>query len=96
MKQKLDTWLRASSETAHYLRLVVGGYIAYLGGDIILGFIRGEAGGAPLLALSIFLVLAGAAVAAVCLYALLRGLSLEKSRPREDAEEPSTEDGDKL
>lgn len=94
MKEKLIAKMKASPTNMHFLRVLVGGYIVYLGGGVVLDAIRGAAVGVPMLLLSVLLLLCGVLILAFSLYALLRHYTAEeaaKSREDSDAEDGTDE-----
>ena len=89
MKDRIIERLKQTSSTTHYLRLIVGGYVVYLGGGILWDAIQGAAVEALMLVLASVLVLCGAAIVGMCLYALIKHYTLEETK------QASTDPGDR-
>lgn len=84
MKEKLIDWMKKSTETAHYLRLFVGCYIAYLGGSTLYEILFVNKDGNLLISLlSVLLVIAGVIIACISLYALIKHIAAP-SKPYDD------------
>ena len=73
MKEKLITWMKGSKYSMHLLRALVGGYVVYLGAQVIYDIIKGEAQGFGLILCACLIVLAGGAIVGVSLWAVLGG-----------------------
>lgn len=77
MKEKLINSLNNTRNASHLIRVIAGGYVAYLGGTVVYGRFNGDEVTIPLLLCAIALVLVGAAIAFLGLYAVLNGYSIE-------------------
>lgn len=96
MKEKLIAWMNGRNYNSHLLRMIVGGYIAYMGIQIMLNQYRDGAFQVILSLCAIFLILAGTPIALISLYAVLHGYSEEykgkTSIFRKDAEKSDAGD----
>ena len=96
MKGKLIAWMNSRRYNSHLMRLLVGGYVAYLGGKIMKN--QAQAGSFdPILSIcAVFLILFGLPVALISLYAVYHGYSVEykgntNMRKRNRLEEPEAD-----
>lgn len=90
MKEKLISWLNSRNYTSHMMRMLVGGYIAYLGIDIFLDMYKSGEYTIPLCLFGGIMILCGAPIAVISLYGVTSGYSKEykgKIVPREDEEQ---------
>ena len=93
MKEKLIARMKAAPTNMHFLRMLVGGYITYLGGGVVLDAVRGQAVGTGLLLLSVLLLLCGIAILAFSLYALLMHYTADQtSADSEGSDDPPSEE----
>lgn len=96
MKEKLIAWMNGRNYNSHLLRMIVGGYIAYMGIQIMLNQYRDGAFQVILSLCAILLILAGTPVALISLYAVLHGYSEEykgkTSIFRKDAEDANEDE----
>lgn len=77
MKEKLIAWLNSRNYTSHMMRLLVGGYIAYLGIDIFLDLYKTGEYSIPLCLCAGLMILCGAPIAVISLYGVVSGYSKE-------------------
>lgn len=100
VKEKLIQWMNSRGSSSHLMRLLVGGYIAYLGVQIILDLYKRGQMDVPLLLCALILLMAGLPVAGISLYAVFNGYSAEYKgkinafgrAPRQEEEDPSAEE----
>ena len=98
-KEKLIAWLKTQRNSSHLIRVVAGGYVAYLGGCVFSDYFKGEAeAGFVLVLCAALLMLVGAAIAVVSLYAYLNGYSVEfgGQKPWETPEEEPEKETEEL
>lgn len=82
MKDKLLAWMNSRQYNSHLMRLLVGGYIVYLGGKILSNLAQDGAFPLLLTLCAVLLILLGLPVALISLYACLNGYSSEyKGKP---------------
>lgn len=77
MKEKLIAWMNSRNYTSHMMRMLVGGYIAYLGIDIFLDMYKSGAYSIPLCLFGGLMILCGAPIAVISLYGVVSGYSKE-------------------
>lgn len=77
MKEKLLAWMNSRRYNSHLMRLLVGGYIVYLGGRILANLAADGAFPVALTLCAVLLVLLGLPVALISFYACLNGYSSE-------------------
>lgn len=77
MKEKLIAWMNSRRYNSHLMRLLVGGYVVYLGGKILSNLYKDGAFPPALTACALALILLGLPVAALSLWACLNGYSTE-------------------
>lgn len=95
MKEKLITWMKTGKYSMHLLRALVGGYVVYLGAQVIYDIIKGEAQGFGLILCASLIALAGCAIVGVSLWAVLGGYCADYSGNNPvDADEEAEETGD--
>jgi len=87
MKEIIIANLKRTSVNSHFLRLIVGCYIAYLGASVLWEMINGEPKELLAAVLAGVLVLCGGVIAGVCIYALVKHLSIENSKKDNDSEQ---------
>lgn len=90
MKEKLLAWMNSRRYNSHLMRLLVGGYIVYLGGKILANLAADGAFPVALTLCAVLLILLGLPVALISFYACLNGYSSEyKGKPnfRKDRQE---------
>lgn len=101
MKEKLIGWMNSRRYNSHLMRLIVGGYVSYLGFQIILDLYKKGQFELGLVLCALLLLIAGLPVAAISLYAVIFGYSLEykgkvrileRGLPRETPDEEETEE----
>ena len=93
-KEKLIAWMKRQRNSSHLIRLIAGGYVAYLGACVFVDYFKGKAdAGFVLILCAALIMLAGAAIAVVTLYAYLNGYSVEFGgrKPWETPEEEPEE-----
>ncbi len=86
MKEKIIRSMKRTPQVSHYLRLAVGGYIAYLGGTIIWDVLNGKAAEPLQIVLSCVLVICGVIIVGLSMYALLKHLDCDASKTFRDGE----------
>ena len=94
-KEKLIAWMKRQRNSSHLIRIIAGGYVAYLGACVFADYFKGEAdAGIGLILCAALILLAGAAIAVVSLYAYLNGYSVEFGgrKPWETPEEEEPEE----
>ena len=79
MKEKLIAWMKTGKYSMHLLRALVGGYVVYLGGQVIFDIITKGGGSFLLVLLAVLVLLAGGAIVAVSLWAVLGGYCADYS-----------------
>lgn len=77
MKEKLTEWMNSRRYNSHLMRLLVGGYVVYLGGQIMVNQYRDGAFSLPLSLCAVLLIILGLPVAIISLYAVYNGYSVE-------------------
>ncbi|MDO4982467.1 MAG: hypothetical protein Q4E35_02800 [Eubacteriales bacterium] len=73
MKEKLIAWMKTGKYAMHLLRAIVGGYVVYLGAQVISDVIKNGDGSFLLVSLAVLIALAGLAITGVSLWAVLGG-----------------------
>ncbi|MGM9604082.1 MAG: hypothetical protein ACI3XG_03380 [Faecousia sp.] len=94
MMEKLKGWMNSRRYNSHLMRLIVGGYVAYLGGKIIVNQYHDGAFSLPLTLCAILLIVLAAPVALISLYAVFNGYSAEykgKTSPADSSQEEPEE-----
>lgn len=96
MKEKLIAWMNCRRYNSHLMRLLVGGYIVYLGAKIMKNQ-ADEGTFSPALSIcAVMLILFGLPVALLSLYAVYNGYSEEYKGKidlrRKKEEEPSSDE----
>ena len=82
MKEKLIAWMNSRRYNSHLMRLLVGGYIVYLGGKILSNLYKDGVFPPALTLCALVLILLGLPVALLSLWACLNGYSTEyKGKP---------------
>lgn len=77
-KEKLIAWMKRQRNSSHLIRIIAGGYVAYLGACVFSDYFKGKAdAGIGLILCAALILLAGAAIAVISLYAYLNGYSVE-------------------
>lgn len=77
MLQKLKNWMNSRRYQSHTMRLIVGGYIAYLGFDIMLDQYKKGSFDPLLSVIAVLMILLGTPIALLSLYAVVYGYSTE-------------------
>lgn len=77
MLEKLIAWMNSRRYNSHLMRLLVGGYIAYMGIQIMINQYNDGAYDLPLSACAILLIVLGMPIALISLYAVFNGYSVE-------------------
>ncbi len=77
MKEKLINNLNNTKNTAHYLRIIACAYVAYTCGNVCVEYFRGDDVSLVLLILSAIIAILAFCIAAVSLWAVLKGYSVE-------------------
>ena len=77
MMDKLKAWMNSRRYNSHLMRLIVGGYVAYLGGKIMVNQYHDGTFSLPLSLCAILLIVLAAPVALISLYAVFNGYSTE-------------------
>lgn len=77
MMEKLKGWMNSRRYNSHLMRLIVGGYVAYLGGKIMVNQYQNGAFSLPLSLCAILLIVLAAPVVLISLYAVFNGYSAE-------------------
>ncbi|GEM_PF-4975260 len=90
MKEKLNRFLERHNQTSLTLWLIVGGYLVYQAYQILTGDM-GDANHALLWIFSIFFIVAGTAIVALCLYAFIGGHYEKPSFPADGDDEDGQE-----
>ena len=77
MKEKLIAWMNSRRYNSHLMRLIVGGYVAYLGIKIIVN--QAEAGqfSVPMTLCALLLAICGVPITLISIYAVINGYSIE-------------------
>ena len=82
MKEKLIAWMNSRRYNSHLMRLLVGGYVVYLGGKILSNLYKDGVFPPALTLCALVLILLGLPVALLSLWACLNGYSTEyKGKP---------------
>lgn len=77
MREKLKRWMNSRRYNSHLMRLIVCGYIAYLGGKIMVSQYQDGVFSLPLSFCAILLIVLAVPVALISLYAVFNGYSVE-------------------
>lgn len=77
MMEKLKDWMNSRRYNSHLMRLLVGGYVAYLGGKIMVNQYQAGSFSLPLSLCAILLIVLAVPVALISLYAVFNGYSVE-------------------
>ena len=75
--EKLKNWMNSRRYNSHLMRLIVCGYIAYLGGKIMVNQYRDGVFSLPLSFCAILLIVLAVPAALISLYAVFNGYSVE-------------------
>ena len=77
MMEKLKAWMNSRRYNSHLMRMIVSGYVAYLGGKIMYNQYHDGAFSLPLSLCAILLIVLAVPVALISLYAVFNGYSTE-------------------
>lgn len=91
MMEKLKAWMNSRRYNSHLMRLIVGGYVAYLGGKIMVNQYHAGTFSLPLSLCAILLIVLAVPVALISLYAVFNGYSAEY-KGRTDLSDPSQDE----
>lgn len=95
MKEKLIAWMNSRRYNSHLMRLLVGGYVVYMGGKILSNLYQDGAFPPALTVCAVLLIVLGLPVVLLSLWACLNGYSTEyKGKPnfgKDRQDEPQDE-----
>ena len=77
MKEKLIRNLSATKSSAHIIRALVGGYVVYTCGSVVVSYFKTDEVSLLLLAGSLIVTLFGLSILALSLWAIAKGYSVE-------------------
>ena len=94
MKEKLINWMNSRRYNSHLMRLLVGVYIAYMGGKIMVNQYRDGVFSLPLSFCAVLLIVLALPVALISMYAVCHGYSVEYKGKTPPARGKKEQDGE--